>query len=376
MRIQSDITRVNVSINSDGSIKTKKDFQIDAIKKRKREGKEVISPHPDSDVFDSYLNDFQDDINRIVGKFRYPSHLLSHEELVSESNLSLIKKRDEILTNFEGVFIEVSFKKLAYMFVRNIIKWTNYRIARSPYVGKRVDLQHSTEDGSKTTYELAVETNGEEESFFEEYDRNEKCSYLMKMIKEYSALLTDKEVKVLSFLEVGLTQYEIAEKLDITHQAVSLMSIKIFDKIKSHFGSKVIQDNSFDKVVEGHRAISSFFNPEDKNTPLGGADRESLRKFLLANAKGYTSKQVSEIFMKGKYSHRQVISFATKNSLAFCLIKEKYHYKFSGEEEAQILNLLKKGSSSKEISLKMKIPKGSVIGKKAHLTRTGLLKIS
>jgi len=373
MKTQIDITRPDVPINQDGSIKTTKDFQVEAIRKKCGEVKEIISPHPKSDIFDSYLKNYQDDINRIVGKFRYSSHLLSHDELVSEVNLSLIKKRDEILSNYQGDFNEVNFKKLAYAFVRNVIKWTNYRVARSPYVGKRVDLQHNTEDGFKSTYELAVETNGEEDSFFENHDRNEKYSYLMKVVREYSSLFSDKEIKVLSFLEMGLTQHEIADKLGVTHQAISLMSIKVFDKIKSRFNSKVMEDDSFDKVSEGHKAISNFFNPEDKNTPLEESDRESLKSFLLSNAKRYTSKQISEIFMNGKYSHRQVAAFCVKNKLAFCLVKDKYHYKFSKDEEAEILSLLKKGVSSKEISAKMNIPKASVIGKKAHLTRTGIL---
>jgi DNA-binding NarL/FixJ family response regulator len=373
MKVQTDISRLDTPINPDGSVKTSKDFQLEAIRKTKGEVKEIISPHPESDVFDSYLKNYQDDINRIVGKFRYPSHLLSHDELVSEANLSLIKKRDEILSNYKGDFTEVNFKKLAYAFVKNVIKWTNYRIARSPYVGRRVDLQHNTEDGFKSTYELAVETNGEEDSFFDDYDRNEKYSYLMKVVREYSSLFSDKEIKVLSLLEMGLTQYEIADKLKVTHQAISLMSIKIFDKIKARFNSKVIEDDSFGKVLEGHKAISNFFNPESKNTPLEDFDRENLKSFLLSNAKRYTSKQISEIFMNGKYSHRQVAAFSVKNKLTFCLVKGKYHYKFSKSEEAEIIKLSKEGASSKDISLKMNIPKASVIGKKAHLTRTGTL---
>jgi RNA polymerase sigma factor (sigma-70 family) len=372
------LRKENAPLNVDGTIKTKSQKQADYINKNTGEllSVEVISPHPDSDIFDSYLNNYQDDINRIIGKFRYSSHLLSHEDLVSEANLSLIKKRDDILSNFGGKLSQVDFKKIAYAFVRNVIRWTNYKIVRSPYVSKRTDFQHVTEDGFKSTYEVAVETNGEEEPFFEEHDRNEKCSYLMKMIKEYSNILTDQEIKILSCLEVGLNQYEMAEKLNVTRQAISCMSIKIFDKIRCHLGPKALHDDSFNRVTEGHQAISSFFRPENKNTPLEGSDRESLRLLLLSNVRSYTGRQISEIFMEGKYSHRQVSAFAVKNNLSFCLIKAQEHYEFSREEEDQILKLLKKGVSSQEISLKLKIPKGSVVGKKSHLTRSGRLKVS
>ena len=373
MKPQIDITRENPPLNLDGSFKTKKDMQISAIRERKKEDINIVSPHPDSHIFDSYLNSYQEDVNRIVGKFRYSFHLLSHEELVSEVNLSLVKKRDEILSTFDGDFTEVNFKKLAYRFTRNVIKWTNWGAARSPYVGKRIDLQHLTEDGFKSTYEVAIETNGYDDDFYENFDRNEKCSYLLKMIREYSSILTDKEIKVLSFLEKGLTQYEIAEHLGVTHQAISLLSIKIFDKIKARFSSDVISDTSYNDVSKGHKAISDFFNPEDKNTPLRGEDRENLKSFLLQNIKAYTPKEVSTTFMKGKYSHRQIISFAIKNKLTFCLILKDSVYKFSKDEVRDLLILFNKGASSRVVSDLMKIPLYSVIGKKSHLSRTGKL---
>lgn len=373
MRPEIDITRGNTPINLDGSFKTKKDMQISAIQEKQGKGIEVISPHPDSHIFDSYLNNYQEDINRIVGKFRYSYHLLSHEELISEVNLSLIKKRDEILSTFDGDFTEVNFKKLAYRFTRNVINWTNWRAARSPYVGKRVDLQHLTEDGFKSTYEVAIETNGYEDDFYENFDRNEKCSYLLKMIREYSSILTDKEVKVLSFLEKGLTQHKIAEKLGVTHQAISSLSIKIFEKIKARFSSDAISDTSYSDVSKGHKAIADFFNPEYKNTPLRGEDRDNLRMFLLQNIKSYTPKQISEAFMKGKYSHRQIVSFAIKNKLTFCLIVKRSVYTFSKDEERDLLILFNKGVSSRVVSDLMGIPFHSVVGKKAYCRRTGTL---
>ena len=76
MKPQIDITRENPPLNLDGSFKTKKDMQISAIRERKKEDINIVSPHPDSHIFDSYLNSYQEDVNRIVGKFRYSFHLL------------------------------------------------------------------------------------------------------------------------------------------------------------------------------------------------------------------------------------------------------------------------------------------------------------
>jgi RNA polymerase sigma factor (sigma-70 family) len=335
---------------------------------------EIISPHPDSNVFDEYLNNFQEDINRIIGKFRYESHQLSHADLVSEANLSLIKKRDEILSNFSEDFTEANFKKLAYSFVRNIIKWTQWRIARSPYVNKRSNFEHSTEDGYKTTFDLAIE-KGEygEEDFYENFDRNAKYSFLLKMIKEYSSILTDKEVKVLTFLEKGMNHYEIADKLEITHQAVSLMSIKIADKIKAHLSKDALKDNSYDQVSKGHKSIANFFKIDSKNAPMEDKDKCDLRKFLFKNARAYTSSQASKVFLNGKYSNRQIASFGVRNKLSFCLIRKNIGYKFSIEENDNILSLFKKGKSSKEVSSSTGIPLHSIIGKRGSLVRSGLL---
>jgi|TARA_R110000824_G_scaffold54248_8_gene149729 predicted DNA-binding protein YlxM (UPF0122 family) len=370
MRPQKELCRGKTPINADGSYATKEDRRESYLDNLHRE---IISPHPNSKIFDGYLSEYQDDINRIVGKFRYSSHQLSHDEVVSEANLSLIRKRDEILTNFDEEFNEVNFKKIAYRFVRNVIKWTQWRIVHSSYVKKRTDFQHMTEDGFKSTYEVAVETNGYEEEFYENFDRATKCEYLLKMIREYSGILTDAEIKVLSFLEKGLTQDEIAEKLGVTHQAISCSSIKIFDKIKAHFGSKVIKDESFNNVSKGHKAIGDFFSKEGQNTPMEDKDKEDLRNFLLKNAKLYTSRQVSEIFLRSKYSYNQIISFAVKNKLTFCLIKAQYNYKFSKDEEKELLRLFKNHVPSKNIAVMMDIPMASVVGKKGHLVKIGLL---
>lgn len=338
------------------------------------ESEESRVSHPDSHLFNEYLENFQEDLDRIVGKFRYSHHQLSHRDLISEINLSLINKRDEILTNFKGEFTEVNFKKIAYGFARNVITWTQWKIVHSPYVGQRTDLNHATEDGVKTTFDWALSTNGSEDDRYEDSDRNAKCSFLLKMIKEYSALLTDREVKVLSFLEKGMNHYEIADRLGVTHQAISLMSIKVGDKIKAHLSHDALQDNSYEQVSKGHKSISDFFRSESQTSPMKARDKAPLRNFLLKNARRYSPSQACKVFLGGKYSNRQISSFANRNKLSFCLLRDtKVGYKYSNEETDKVLSLLQKNKSCKKISSLTGIPLASIRGKKASLVRFGFL---
>ena len=83
-------------------------------------------PHPQSDLFNSFLQNFQEDIKRIIGKFRYSSHHLEAAEIASRANLALLKKREDILYSYEGEFDEIAFKKLSYKYVKNIIGWSHY----------------------------------------------------------------------------------------------------------------------------------------------------------------------------------------------------------------------------------------------------------
>ena len=334
---------------------------------------EIISPHPDAEVFNDYLSRYQEDINRIVGKFRYPSHLLSHDELVSEANLSLIKKRDEILSNFEGPFDFTAFKKLAYAFTKNIIGWTYYRLANHSYHARRVNLEHTTEEGVKTTFEWAVETLGEEEPFYEEFDRASKCEYLCKMLKEYAGIFTDGEVKIFALLEKGLSRKVIAEELGITHQAVSLRCINLFEKISHHFNVGVLEDNSYAEVGEGHQAIKDFFSSESGYVPLTGLDGKMVREFLLENINVYTPAAIAKKLFKGRYSSRQIAAFAVSNGLHLCLKQASRPYRFSKGEEKKILSLYQEGRSSAEIASETQIPLASVAGKRGHFVKLGLL---
>lgn len=327
-------------------------------------------------LFDDYLENFQEDIKKIIGKFRRPNHHLSPEELASEVNHSLLDKRDSIISNFEGEFTESNFKKIAYAFVRNVLKWSQWRIGRSPYVGKRTDIEYYTEDGVKNSFDMALETNGCGEDFYEDFDRNSKCKFLLKMVKDYCSIFTDQEVKVLSFLEKGMKHAEIADKLGVTHQNISILSISVGDKIKAHLAKDALKDTSYNDVSKGHKSISDFFTSDPNMSPMKDEDKPALKAFLLENARAYTSLGASEAFLNGKYSNRQIAAFASKNKLSFCLIRKNSGYKFSQEESEEILSLFLKGKSSKSVSKLTGIPLTSIRGKRASLVRAGHLESS
>ena len=358
----------------------------------------TVSPHPLSSQFDDYLVNYQLDLERIITKHRGKNHKLSVEEIVSEANLSLVKNRDSILSNFKGPFSELAFKKLAYRFARNVIVWTQSRLINTKYEARRLNYEHYTEDGPKTTYELALESEGYEEDFYVDFDRDEKCKYLLHMVTQYSDILSDGEIKVLAYSERGLNQEEIAEIQGTTRQAVSVATLRIFDKIRVHFGvspfsgkgvragkysngygasakgeKEVITDNSWDKVKEGKEALASFFELKPGNTKIKEEHKDPLKQFLLENACLYTGQEAASLFAKGIYTGQQLISFAAKNKIGFCLKKTRASYKFTKFQEEQILLMSEKGKSTRAISKALNIPHNSVAGKKSHFVVLGKL---
>ena len=373
MKIQESYLPDDITINTDGTIKTTKDRQKEHIQANYGEKEPIPQAHPAHiKKFDTFLEKYQEDINKIIGKHRGTNHLMSHEELVSEVNLSFIKKRDELIFKFNADFEQTDFRKLAYAFVTNICRWSYGKLAKNNYVKRRQDNTFHTEDGPKTTFEHAVDRIGEEESFYENFDRNEKCQFLMKMIKEYTGILTDAEIKVLSMMEKGMNQYEMSEETGVTRQAISVMSIKIFEKIRAHFTVDVIHDNSYEAVSKGYESIKNFFSLTDGYTPMQDEDKPTLKKFLLSNAKRYSTQDISQKFLKGKYSKQQILSFAVKNHLAFCLVKAK-PAPLSQPQCDSILQLAKEGKTTQEIASILKLPVPRVSGKRGFFVRQGLI---
>ena len=329
-------------------------------------------PHPSTDLFNSFLQNYQEDIRRIIGKFRYKNHYLDIDEIASRANLMLLKKRDDILYDFEGDFNKTSFSKLAYTYVRNIIGWSQTRESQDKYRKNRLDAIHVTEDGAKTSFDFAIELEGYEDSGFEAFDSTEKYATLLKIIKEYCHILTDGEIKILSCLEHGMGHYEIADKFKITHQAVSHAAIKVFAKIQAYFSKNVLSDDLSSNVSKGNKAINDFFTSKN-HSAMTESERHALRSFLLSNIQSYTIPQVSKKFMNGKFNKYQINSFCNRNRLNFCIVKSQRPTKYTPEDTQKIADLYNQGKTTPQIAKIMGVPPRSMSAKKGHLIRMGLL---
>ena len=55
------------------------------------------------------------------------------------------------------------FKKMAFTYIKNIINWSHYAEDNKKYNTRRVDAVINTEDGPKTTFEMVVNLQGQED---------------------------------------------------------------------------------------------------------------------------------------------------------------------------------------------------------------------
>ena len=74
--------------------------------------------------FDRYLGEYQPDLKRIIGKHRYAHHILDQDEMLSEINLSIVKKKEDIIEMLGENFCKTEFTKVAYNYAKNCIKWS------------------------------------------------------------------------------------------------------------------------------------------------------------------------------------------------------------------------------------------------------------
>ncbi len=130
-----------------GQPKTKEEKMSEAIRrenyKKLHGGKERPQFEPTEEQinqFNLWLQDFQTDIIKIVGKYRKSYHKLSSEEVISEINISLLKKRTgliEYMIKNDG-FHQQNFKRSAFVYSRNLISWTHSYMMNSCYVRKHM----------------------------------------------------------------------------------------------------------------------------------------------------------------------------------------------------------------------------------------------
>lgn len=269
-----------------------------------------ICTHKNSDLFDKYISEYQEDIVKIVGKYRHPSHALTNNEIISEANILLIKSKQKILDLLGNEFDQVNFKKMAFAYVKNAISWTNYSEMNSKDSKHLSDGVHQSDDGPITTYELALETQSSEDDA-DLLGSPESLKQFLHVLTEYSYILTEGETKILSYLQKGLTHDEMSEKLGVTRQAISFAFIKLKEKLKSQFN---FNDIFSEKRSNGTKAISDFFS-KSKKTKMSEKDKKKLSSFASSNPKRYNIREVNKILFNSKYNNKQISAYFSSNKL-------------------------------------------------------------
>lgn len=206
-----------------------------------------------------WLIEYQDDLVKIIGKHRYDKHEMSVDEILSEVNTYVVSKPDKLIQ--QGVKDQASFKKTCYTFARNIIKWTakGKSVKDQKYKNQKVDYVIEDEDGSKTAFEYICSTIGEEDPDFAKLDVSQKHSNIVKWILDYSWFLNSRQKNILPYVMQGKTMDEIAEPLNITHQAVSHLMRDAFEKIKNHVKVDLDSDDDATIIHNGRDSINFLF---------------------------------------------------------------------------------------------------------------------
>ena len=303
-------------------------------------------------LFDEYLVNFQLDIKRIVGKFKKNFHALSDEEIYSECNIHLLKNKEKIVSSLEDQELtEMEFKKIAYHYTKNEVVWSHYRFKNKAYEKRKLDGVSNTEDGPKTTFEITIDTLGcENEELDNDFDFFQKNSkQFFHVLKEYAYLLNENESKILSYLSQGLNQDSIAEKLGVTHQAISFAVIKLQEKLNAFFSfDEIMEGDSKGAIAEGKNAIDNFFSKE-RVLKITKEDRLKIRELITSNPKKYTGEQINKILFNNKFRSRQITSSIVKSGLQNFIIR-KVPYKFTPEQRSIALESFLNGCDTKEVA--------------------------
>ena len=277
------------------------------------------------DQFNIWLSEYQIDIKKIIGKYRRSNHALSLDELVSEINLSLIKKREDLInyTKKEGGFNYANFKKSAFVYTRNLIKWSHLSTNNKSYVKRRDNnVFYDEEDGVKTSFDIALETQGfcpeDDPTHFVNIDVLSKYKDFLNNIKKYYDIFSETEIKVLSMLEVGMTEEKIANKLEVTRQAVNYTVHNIYKIIKSYINRDDVFGYGYRKVQKGHSSIEAFFTNGERHIGLDKEHSTLLKSFVLTNKYKFTLSEITQEINKicnSDYNTKQICSSLNVRSL-------------------------------------------------------------
>ena len=187
----------------------------------------------DEKKFYEYMAMFQPDILKLVAAKRKEWHIMTVEEIVSDFNYTTIRNKHKIIEYRDERFSEFSFESFKFVIcshIKNIVSWYQSRKKQEKYHCRRLDFEHETEEGTKSSFEMIEMTEGQEQDSF--FDDNQKHKYFLKLIKNYSDFLSKNEIELLSYMLEGMKQKDMAELMGVTHQAFSFNVIKLEEKIK------------------------------------------------------------------------------------------------------------------------------------------------
>tara|TARA_Y100001963_G_scaffold56242_1_gene78649 strand:- start:5035 stop:5784 length:750 start_codon:yes stop_codon:yes gene_type:complete len=187
--------------------------------------------------FEDSLVNYQEDLRRIIHKHRNKSSSLSVEDVVSTINFQLIKTKDKFFEKFGYEFSVTDFKKWAYAFARNNCEWDESRDFH-----KRKHLKDGTfytEEGEKTLFDIVCDTEGEENEELEEFDAKGKLQVIEKLVNKYSHILSDNEKEIFEFLLRGYTEERLADRFQVSRQAINVTKQRIYAKLQSSYNLSV-----------------------------------------------------------------------------------------------------------------------------------------
>lgn len=335
---------------------------------------EEVNTKSKENIFNKYLEAYQTDMLRIIHKHRRSNHILSVEEIASEANLLISKKKEHIISidNFN----ENNFKKIAYAYVRNAIKWSAWRENDAKQKQGVVDgfMYDEGSGETLTTFDFALNQSDYSEEdktdLHDEHDRHKNS------INFFRSFLTKSQCEIMDYLLEGKDVYEIASIYNISRQAVDFKVQDIRAKIKNHpsfrdgLSSKSLKDATFDCISKGQDAINNFF--KETKVEFSDKDLHSLKNILLSSPKFYTAEEINKKYFDSKFSEILIYKRARSIGLNFLMTKKRPTYAFNEAQEKLLINLFKKGRDAKFIAKKMCLREKSIIHKQYHMFKQGI----
>lgn len=205
-----------------------------------------------------WLSEYQDDLIKIVSKNRRAEHVQTVEEIISDINNHFLSKLIDM--EFENA---TEFKKFTYRTAVNFVRWNakGYTNKDKKYYEHRVDKLVQSEDPDvETAFDLAVITLGEDDPKFAAMNKSTKFENIKKWIFEYSNFLSEHQKTILPYVLKGRKLSDIADALEVTHQAISFSVIEIFERIKSNIKIKYTDEDELLSI--GNQSVNYLFGKE------------------------------------------------------------------------------------------------------------------